>query len=210
MVMKAETFINKMNAKTANLDGLGGGGFDALIQGDIGAVMMACPAHPLIWSYLFSYYDVGLSYDKFVLVDWNVERFPVENEDGEVVFYKLRYEEKYQRVHVSNSLNEFSRMLEDWVFKNYLECRINQGDDMVKALERATTASEEITHGLASYLSDKPKEEVRIAKYFKPVKPDTFRRKYKSFSIKASRKLFHELCQLCKKIELYIENEQNY
>lgn len=199
MVMKAETFINKMNAKTANLDGLGGGGFDALIQGDIGAVMMACPAHPLIWSYLFSYYDVGMGYDKYV------ETVTIEKVKGKQVEFT-----SYKRVYVSHSFNEFESMLSDWVFKNYLEYRINQGDDMVKALDRATTASEEITHGLASYLSDKPKEEVRVAKYFKPVKPDTFRRKYKSFSIKASRKLFHELCQLCKKIELYIENEQNY
>lgn len=188
-----------MNAKTANLDGLGGGGFDALIQGDIGAVMMACPAHPLIWAYLFSYYDVGMGYDKYV------QTVSIEKVKGKRVELT-----SYKRVYVSHSFNEFESMLSDWVFKNYLEYRINQGDDMVKALDRATTASEEITHGLASYLSDKPKEEVRIAKYFEPIKPDTFRRKYKSFSIKASRKLFHELCQLCKKIELYIENEQNY
>ncbi|MCW8960182.1 MAG: hypothetical protein OQK29_01380 [Ignavibacteriaceae bacterium] len=196
--MKAETFVNKMNAKTANWNGLGGGGFDALIQGDLGAVMMACQADPLTWAYLFSYHDIGSSYDKYT------EQIVIEQHKGRAVEYK-----SYKRVHVSQSFNEFKNMLKDWIFSNYLQWRINKGDEMLKALERATNAVDDISHGLAVYLSKDPKNETRIAPYFKPMHHEKFKRNYRSFSIKASRHLFNRLVKLCQQIEEFVQNDEN-
>ena len=182
--MKSESVASILNPQTVNLMSSGGGGFESIIAGDLYGVFTACEADPLTWAYLFSYYDIGLSYDRFI---------PQENGD-------------YTRVHVSNSLNEFSRMLEDWVFKNYLEWL--REDDMIKALEKATTASDEISEGLALYLSKKPKEEIRIAQYFRPVNRETFRRKYKKFAIKASRHFFQKLVNLSNQIDEYTKNRQ--
>lgn len=194
--MKAETMINKMNASTANWNGLGGGGFDALIQGDIGAVMMACQADPLTWAYLFSYHDIGSSYDRYI------EQITYEKHKGKTIEYR-----QYKREHVSQSFNEFKTRLKDWIFKNYLEFRINKGDDMIKALERATNAADELSHGLAVYLSKDPKRESRIAPYFKPMHHEKFNRNYKTFSIKASRELFYRMVNLCNQIDRFLENE---
>lgn len=150
--MKGETVASKLNPQTANLNSLGGGGFESIIGSDIGAVMMACDATPLIWSYFFAYHKIGFSYNKHI-----------------------KCGDQYKRIEISYSFNDFAQNLEDWVFKNYFEWVLD--DDPIKALNKATAASEEISKGLARYLSEKPKEEDRIWPFFKPVKIDTFRRK---------------------------------
>lgn len=194
--MQPVNFLGKLNAKTSNWDGLGGGGFDVLIQGDLAAVMMACDAPDLIWSYLFSHHDTGLSYDKYVkqLVTKKIKGKTVE-------------ELEWVRVRVSCSLNSFAHMLKPWIYQNYLAWL--DEPDMLKAVHKASTAQDEISHGLALYLSLNPKEEDRISKYFKPIKPDTFRRKYKKFAVAASRKLFRQMKELENQIREFTQNEQN-
>jgi hypothetical protein len=194
--MQPVNFLGKLNAKTSNWNGLGGGGFDALIQGDLAAVMMACDAPDLIWSYLFSYYDTGLSYDKYVKRVDNIT-----TKDG------TKPIQRWERVRVSCSLNSFAHMIKPWIYSNYLNW-IDE-PDMIKATQKAARAQDEISHGLALFLSVDPAEEVRLGKYFKPIKVDTFRRKYKRFAIHASRKLFPKLLNLENQIRIFTENENN-
>lgn len=194
--MQPVNLLSKLNAKTVNFNSVGGGGFDALIQGDIAAVMMACDAPDLIWAYLFSHYDTGLSYDKYVK---RVDEVKIKGELKEV--------ERWERVRVSCSLNSFAHMLKPWIYANYLNW-IDE-PDMIKATQKAATAQDEISHGLALFLSVDPTEEVRMAKYFRPVKVDTFRRKYKRFAIHASRKLFPQMVKLENQIRRFTEFEEN-
>jgi len=194
--MQPENFLSKLNAKTVNFNGVGGGGFDSLIQGDLAAVMMACDAPDLIWAYLFSHYDTGLSYDKYVK---RIDEVKIKGELKEV--------ERWERVRVSCSLNSFAHMLKPWIYSNYLNWM--DEPDMIKAAQKASTAQDEISHGLALFLSLDPTEEVRMSKYFRPIKADTFRRKYKGFAKYASKKLFPKMVRLENQIRQFTQFEEN-
>lgn len=211
--MRGETVASVLNPQTCNLMSAGGGGVDSITSGDIQSAMLACEATPLIWAYYYSYHGIGLSYDKFTLVDWECKKTPIYSYDEEkdedvIIAYKVRYEEIYEKVEVSNSLIEFESMLGDWIYSNYLDWLGEK--NIYKAIKKATTAVEEITKGLARYLSENPKEENRIWPYFKPVKIDTFRRKYKKFAIMASRRLFHEMVVLSNQVDKFTKNKEEY
>ena len=201
MSMKVDQIASILNPQTPNLMTSGGGGFDAIIAGDIAGVMMACEADPLIWSYLFSYFDIGLSYDRFTPVDVEFKKTPIKDRDGTVIAYKVRSQEVYKRETVSNSLEEFKEKLKPWIYKNYLEWCIRKGK--VKPTEKAAEAVEELPNGLAMYLSKTPLRETRIAAYFKPMHHNRFQRSYKLFVIQASRQLYGRLSDLCRQIDRY-------
>lgn len=208
--MRAEVISSILNPQTPNLMSSGGGGFDAIIAGDIYGVMSACEADPLTWAYLFSHYDIGLSYDRFDLVDYELKKTPIySNQIGqsdEVIGYKVRYQEIYKRVTVSNSLNEFERLLKDWIYHSYLDWVGEK--NIYKALEKATTAVDDIAHGLALYLSKDPKKETRIAKFFKPMHHEKFKRNYYKFAIMASRVLYKKMEKLSNQIHEYTKKQQ--
>lgn len=205
--MITESAASILNPQTVNLMSSGGGGFDAIMATDLHGVMMACEADPLTWAYLFSYYSIGTSYDRFTLVDYELKKTPIYADD-EVIAYKVRYQEIYKREHVSNSLIEFEHMLKDWIYGNYLDWIKEK--NIYKALEKATTAADEISKGLAEYLSLKPLQETRIAPFFKPMHHQKFERHYKRFVINASRKLYPKMVNLSKQIDEYTKKEQKY
>ena len=192
--MRPETIASILNAQTVNLNSTGGGGFESINGCDIGAVMMAIDADELIWAYLFSHYDIGLSYNKYVK---RYTMIKVKGETREIM--------EYDRVTVSCSLNNFASLLPPWIYSQWLNW---SNDDMPERIQKAATAANEINHGLALYLSENPTEENRIAKYFRPMQGDTFRRKYKRFAVMASRKLYPQMVDLSKKIHEFTKNEQ--
>jgi hypothetical protein len=203
--MRSEVVASILNPQTPNLMSSGGGGFDAIIAGDIYGVMSACEADPLTWAYLFSHYDIGLSYDRFDLVDYKLEKTPVYVGD-DITGYTVRYERLYKRVKVSNSLNEFEKLLRTWVYNNYLDWIKEK--NIYKALEKATAAVDDITHGLALYLSKDPKRETRIAGFFKPMHHEKFKRNYYKFAIMASRVLYRKMEKLSNQIHEYTKKQQ--
>ncbi len=206
--MKAESFLNGLNPSTADLYSSGGGGWDALIHGDRVAIMMACDAPDLIWAYAFSYNNTGLDYDMYRQVGYKFNRLSKYDEEMEQEVCLISSERQYERVKVSCSLDAFAYMLKPWIYKNFYDW-LRYEDNQVKRINLASEASEKINKGLALYLSTKPKEEVRMAKYFKPIPSTTFDRNYKKFAIKASRILFSQLNDLKNQIEDFTENEQN-
>ena len=203
--MKADQVASILNPQTCNLMTSGGGGVDALIAGDIAGVMMACEADPLTWAYLFSYFDIGLSYDKFKTVDVEFKKTAVKDRNGEIIAYKIRSQEIYKRVTVSNSLEEFKEKLKPWIYKNYLEwcMKVNKSNPIPKAAE----AAEILPNGMAMFLSKTPLRETRIAPYFKPMHHNKFERDYKAFAIYASQKLYSRLSKLCQQIDYYTRKE---
>lgn len=198
--MKGETISKILNAGTTNLDSLGGGGFETITGGDIGSVMLAIDAPPLIWAYFFSYYDIGLSYNKYIThVSTHEQK---DRETGDVKEVEVI---RYERSTVSCSLNAFKHLLPEWIFSTWLNW---SRDDMPKRIEKAHKAADELPDGLARYLSIDPLEQVRIAKYFKPMPSTSFDRKYRNFAIMASKKLYPEIQDLGKKIHRYTKNEE--
>ena len=156
--------------------------------------MMAIEADELTWAYFFSYYDIGLSYNTFTR-----EYIEVKTKDGTVE------KTTYKRETVSQSLNLFEQRLKPWIYHQWL----NWSDlPMPERIQKAATAADEISKGLALYLSKNPKEEVRIAKYFRPIPATTFDRKYKKFAIMSSRKLFPKIVSLSNKIHEYTKKEE--
>lgn len=206
--MKGETFMNGMNAKTSNWNATGGSVWDALIQGDRVAVMMACDAPDLIWAYAFSFNDTGLSYDLYRQKGYKFKRLADYHKEVEQGVCKFKTENEYERVNVSCSMDAFAHMLKPWIYSKYYEwC---DSDPLPKRIQKAARASEEINKGLALYLSKNPKEEVRIAKYFRPIPATTFDRKYKKFAIMASRNLYRQLTDLGNQIAEFTKKEEKY
>lgn len=200
--MKGETISKILNPGTTNLDSLGGGGFEAITGGDIGAVMLSIDAPPLIWAYLFSYYDIGLSYNKYTA---HVNTHEIKDKStGKIKEVEVI---RYERSTVSCSLNAFSQLLGEWVYSAWLNW---SHEAMAERVKKAAKASDEVTSGLAKYLSLDPQEEVRIAKYFKPMPSTSFDRKYRNFSIMASKRLFPKMKDLSNKIHQLTKNEENY
>lgn len=193
--MKSETIASKLNPQTANLMSSGGGGFEAINGADIGAVMMAIDAPDLIWAYYFSYYDIGLSYDRYVR-----EYTQIETKHGKIEQLSFR------RENVSLSLNLFQSQLKTWIYSKFLNwCN----GTPLERINKASIAADEISKGLALYLSTKPEETVRIAKYFRPMPSSTFDRKYRKFVIYANNCLFPKMTALSNKIDKFTKNEQD-
>lgn len=205
--MSIESATRKMHPQTCNLMSSGGGGFEAIISGDIQALLMACEADPITWAYLFSYFDMGCSYDRWEHVGWDVEKVGVMKIHDAPISTSVRFTRNYKKIHVSCSIDEFSRMLKAYIYSHFLN---NTEGDMLKKIKKASAAADEISQGLAIYLSTNPSEMNRISKYFRPIKPDTFRRKYKRFAIKANKLLYSKLVDLVNQILFFYEEQEKY
>lgn len=207
--MRSETIASKLSPQNNLKERSGGNAFDAITSGDLYAVISACDATPLIFSYYAARFGLGKARTK------HVKHIEVEKQKRVLDDKKITVDvhvTKYKKEIIDTALNEFASNLSTWIYSAYLNWS-NETDedgkpDMPKRIKLAATASDEISMGLARYLSDNPQDDEKISPYFKPIKPDTFRRKYKAFAHHAKNRLLPKLVELEKQIHEYTKKEQ--